>query len=285
MVLRLSYLIAALAALAAAAGLLWGGGGGPFAFTTLWDRTVEIYGRGLYRRDSLFVGAGNRGTDVVTLALGIPLLLVCAHLHRRGSLRGTLLLLGTLAYFLYVYASYALGAVAYNELFLLYVGLFSASLYAFILAFRAVDAAELGQRMAVDVPRRGPALFMVASGVITLLVWGAPVVAALVTASPPARMDSYSTPVTFALDLATITPAAFTAGILILRRSPVGYLIAVSLLVLEAMLAPLIIVQTVSQLAAGVGYTPGQIIGPLAGFLVLAGLAIWYLVNILRRVA
>jgi hypothetical protein len=44
-------------------------------------------------------------------------------LYRRGSLRGRLLLIGILTYFLYVYASIAFGA-AYNALFLVYVGLF-----------------------------------------------------------------------------------------------------------------------------------------------------------------
>ncbi|MBE9171522.1 hypothetical protein IQ238_29940 [Pleurocapsales cyanobacterium LEGE 06147] len=89
---------------------------------------MEIYGRGLYRYDTLFIGAGNRGTDAVTLFLGIPLLIFCIWLYRRGSLRGALLLIGTLVYFLYVYGSYAL-AIAYNNFFFVYIILFSASLY------------------------------------------------------------------------------------------------------------------------------------------------------------
>lgn len=108
--------------------------------------------------------------------------------------------------------------------------------------------------------------------------------AALLQGAPPARLDSYATPVTFALDLATITPATFLAGVLALRRDPRGYLIALCLRVLEAMLAPLIALQTVSQLSAGVAYTPGQIVGPMMGFVLLALLAIWMLVAILRDV-
>lgn len=52
---------------------------------------------------------------------------------------------GTLACFLYTYASMALGAT-YNELFLLYVALFSVSLYTFVLAFTAIDLPTLGSR-------------------------------------------------------------------------------------------------------------------------------------------
>lgn len=278
---RLSWLVALLALVAAGSGLLWPGRGEPFSFTTLHEQTVEMYGRGLYRHDTLFAGAGNRGTDAVTLLLGVPLLIASTVLHRRGSARGTLLLTGTLVYFLYVYASYALGAVAYNELFLLYVALFSASLYAFVLAFGSVDLRALGSPR---LPRRGLAAFLFASGLVTLIVWSGPVVAALLQGAPPARLDSYAAPVTFALDLATITPATFLAGVLVLRRDPRGYRIALSLLVLEAMLAPLIALQTVSQLSAGVAYTPAQIVGPMMGFVLLALLAVRMLVAILRGV-
>ena len=70
---------------------------------------------------------------------GSPARRVSSLRYRRGSLRGALLLTGTLGYFLYVYASMALGTVVYNELFLAYVVLFSASLFAFVLALTGID--------------------------------------------------------------------------------------------------------------------------------------------------
>jgi hypothetical protein len=283
-VVGLSALIAVLALIAAGTGLFWQDGDGPYPFTTLRGQTAEIYGRGLYRYDTLFIGAGSRATDTTTLVLGIPLLVVSTLLYRRGSLRGALLLVGTLAYFLYVYSSYALG-LAYNELFLLYVALFSACLYAFVLAYTSVDLRTLGSRFSTRMPRLGPATFMFASGLVTLVVWGGPIVVALTGGEPPERLDTYTTPVTYALDLATITPATFLAGAFILRRDPLGYLIALSLLVLEAMLAPLIAAQTVSQLSAGVTFPPAQIVGPIAGFVVLAVVAIWVTVAILRNIS
>ncbi len=283
-VLVLSVLTAVLALLAAGAGLLWQGEGGPYTFTTLRGEAAEIYGQGLYRYDTLFIRAGSRGTDTVTLFLGVPLLLFSAWLYRRGSLKGALLLVGTLAYFFYVYASYALGTVAYNELFLVYVALFSASLFAFILAFRSVYPGVLSSRFSVRMPRRGLAAFMFVSGLVTLFVWGEPLVSALVSGGPPERMDTYTTPVTYALDLAIITPAVFLVGVLVLRRDPLGYLIAFSLLVVEAMLAPVITAQTVSQVSAGVEFTPAEMVGPVAGFVVLALVALWFMAAILRGI-
>jgi hypothetical protein len=196
-----------------------------------------------------------------------------------------LLLAGTLVFFLYVYGSAALGTVAYNHLFLTYVAIASASLFAFVLTFRSVDPSWLGTRLSNAAPRRFAAAFMLISGAVTLVVWTAPLVAALVNGQPPDRLDSYTTPVTTALDLAVITPSTFIAGVLLLRRDPLGYIVAVSLLVLEAILAPLIAAQTLSQVSAGVSPSSGEVVGPLVGFVAIAGVASWVLVAILRSIS
>jgi hypothetical protein len=281
----LSSLIAVLALVAAGIGLFWQDGGDTFSFTTLRGENAQIYGQGIYRYDTLFAGAGNRGTDAVTLFLGIPLLVISTLLYRRGSLKGALLLTGALTWFLYVGASYALGAVAYNDLFLVYVALFSASLFAFGLAFTSIDLWDLRSRFSARMPRRGPAIFMFASSLLTLGVWLIEPVTSLIQGGPPEHLGPYTTLFTNALDMAIIVPATFLAGVLILRGESLGYLIAFPLLILEAMLAPMITAQTVSQVRAGVSFTTGEIVGPIAGFAILALLAIWVIVILLRNIS
>jgi hypothetical protein len=283
-VIWLASLIAALSLVVAGVGLFWQDSGSPSSIITVRGESAQVYGQGLYRYDSVFLGSGNQGTDAVVLALGIPLLVLSTVLYRRGSVRGGLLLLGTLFYFFYVYTSYSLG-VAYNELFLVYVALFSASLYAFVLTFTSFDMEALPAHFTSGLPRRVPALFMLASGLVTLVVWSSPLLVALSQGHMPDRLDHYTTKVTEALDIAIIVPAAFASGWLILRRAPLGYLIAFALLILEAMLAPLIVAQTVSQLAAGVSFPPGQIVGMIGGFSVLAVMAIWVIVALNRNIS
>jgi hypothetical protein len=123
----------------------------------------------------------------LTLLVGIPLLLISTFLYRRGSLRGGLLLTGTLVYFLYVYTSLALAAV-YNNLFLIYVALFSAGSFAVVRAFTVFDLQSLTTGFADDMPRRGPALFMFASGLVTLVVWLGPLLSALFQNQSPALL-------------------------------------------------------------------------------------------------
>jgi hypothetical protein len=110
--------IAVLALAASLTGLFWQGGEGVRTITTYRGQTEEIYGRGLYRDSSLFTGDGAKGTDAITLLLALPLLAGGTMLWRRGSVRGGLVLLGALTWFLYVYGSLALGSAAYNDLFL-----------------------------------------------------------------------------------------------------------------------------------------------------------------------
>ena len=281
----LSWLIAALALLAAVGGLLWPGGDRTFMFTTLRGETVEIYGRGLYRYDSLLVGSGFRGTDTVVLFLAIPLLIFSTLRYLRGSLQGTLLLMGVLAYFLYNYASMALGA-AYNELFLIYVALVSASLFAFVLSFSAIDQERLSARVEAHMPHRGLAIFMFAASMVFLVVWlGLAILPSLLQGRPPQELSAYTTLVTHVLDLGILMPASFLAGVLLLRRATLGYLLAFTMLTLAIFVVGLSVpAATMSQLVAGYAFTTGQFVAFVVSFFVLGLIATWLAVVFLRNI-
>lgn len=290
-VVWLSFLIVVLALIATGTGLFWqgsdgdgdGDGEGPFSFTTVRGQTVEMYGRGLYRYDSLFTGATYKANDAVTLVLAIPLLVLLTVFYWKGSLRAGLLLTGMLSYFSYVYATMALNA-AYNSLFLVYVALFSASFFALLLALRSIDSQALAARFSPTLPRRGPAAFLFAGGLLTLVVWLSPLLDALRQGVAPALLETYSTPVTFALDLAIVTPATFVVGGLILRRAPLGYCLAFPILGLILMLGPTITAATVNQVRAGIQFTTAEAAGPIGGFGLLGLLAIWVTVALLRNI-
>jgi len=250
------------------------------SFTTARGQTLDLFGAGIYRYDSLFSGTANRGTDAVTVLIVLPLLVIALVGYQRGSLRATLTLTGAQAWLLYAYATMAVGA-AYNPLFLVYVTVFSASLWALVLTACGMDNSRLQEALPL-LPRRGPAVLMMVSGLVTAVIWWAPVLAAQLSGAVPARLDGYTTLVTVAVDSAVITPAALTAAALIWRRRVVGYQIAVPLLVLETLLAPMIAAQTISQLSAGISLAPGEIVGPLAGFVLLAFAAGVVLLMVLR---
>lgn len=265
-------LVGILALVTALAGLFWPVAGSPVTFTSLHGMAVEMYGQSLYRYDSLFSGAAFRGTDAVTLILGLPLLILGAMLYRRGSLRGGLLLGGTLAYFLYNGVSMAFGA-AYNSLFLLYTALFSASLFAFVLSLASIDLDALPAHVSEHMPRRGIAVFLFVAGLLTSVVWLSDILVSLTQGRVPELLAGYTTMVTYVIDLGVIVPAALLSGFLLLRRAALGYLLAPSLLLLCAMIGAIVVGQTLMQLSAGVAFAPGQLIGMVGSWVILSGFA------------
>jgi hypothetical protein len=280
-VIWLSAAIAILAAVACLVGLFWPGGDGRAIATSVHGEEVQLYGEGLYRFDTVFIAAGSRGTDLVTLILGIPILVIATVLYRRGSLRGGLVLAGVLAYFLYVYASRSLGN-AYNGLFLASITPFSASLFAFLATIGSFDREVVSARLAAGRSPRSLSAFLLASAVVTAVVWLQPLIGALAQSDEPKYLDTYTTTVTDFLDLGVIVPTLFVAAALTRRRAALGYVLAVAMLVLLLLVAASIIVGTLFQVTADVSFTHGEIVGPISGFLVLAGIAILLLARLLR---
>jgi len=198
-ILVLGAVIVALSALATIVGLL--ARPNPVEVVTVRGSVAELFGGGVYHYDTVFVGAGNRGTDAVTLVIAIPLLMLCLRETRRASLRWTLMVSGAVAWFLYVYLTMAVGS-AFNPLFLVYVVIFSAALWMLGLVIRNVDVVRLAGQ--VDrLPRTGPAVLMLVSGVATAMIWLVPILGAQLAGDAPARLDSYTTVVTTAIDAAS----------------------------------------------------------------------------------
>jgi len=210
-----------LALVAAAAGLFYQTPGEPFAYTNHRGETVMINGSGLYYYDTVSTTAQMQGNDLITLVVGLPLLALATGLAFRGSLRGQLLLTGTLGFFLYTYMSMGM-LTAYNALFLVYVALFSLSLAAFILSLTAIDVPALPRRIAPNFPRGAiAALLFIVAGFLGL-AWLARIGAPLLNGGTPA-LENTTTLVIQTMDLGLIVPLALVAGGLLLRRQAWGY--------------------------------------------------------------
>lgn len=277
-------LITILAVIVAGVGLFSQGGDGPFSFTTVYGDIVEIYGQGIYRHDSSFVAALFKGTDVITLFVGIPLLLTGYWLYRRGSLRGSIFLIGMLLYFLYLGVTYTFSAI-FNSLFLVYTALFSAALFATILALTSFDTQYLASKVSSNMPHRGIAIFMFVAGLGTLMLWLSELIGPLMTGQAPANLGPYTTMFTHGFDSAVITPACVITGIHLLKRKPLGYLLAAPLLILCTLIGVVVIGQTISQTLAGFVFPIGVYIGMIGSWVVMGAFAIGLTVRFFRNVS
>jgi hypothetical protein len=251
----LSLLVGVLAVVATTAGIVTAIGVQHRTFLSLHGQTITMQGGGLYANESVSGAAQAIGQDVVTLVVGIPLLLAAIFLAARGSLRGKLLRAGALWYFTYTYLLMAFGA-AYNQLLLLYVALFSASLFAFILSLLAIDVKRLPMQMSPHFARRTIAWLVIGVGAVLALLWLGRIVPALVTGAVPFGLESYSTLFVQAGDLGLVVPLAVLTGALLLGRHPVGYLLAGVVLVKGATLGLALIAMMVTMAVAGVAASP-----------------------------
>ncbi len=281
-VVWLSLLIAILAFVAAGIGLFYQDGGSSYSFTTLHGQSVQIYGQGLYRYDIPITAVGFRAADAITLVLALPLLFLSLVLYQSGKLRGGLLLAGVLAYFLYNYGSMAFGA-AYNTLFLVYIILFSASLFALVLLLTSFDVPELPIHFAAGLPRRSMGIFLIVSGVILSLVWLAlSIVPALLSSTAPLEVARYTTFITGVVDIGIVSPVLIVSGTLLLRNAPISYLLASTMLVFTVTLGTSLLMSGIAQLLTGV-VTIGQFIGFTVPFVILTLVAFWLTVIFFRQ--
>ena len=276
-------IIAILAAVTAAVGLFSANGDGPFEFTTLHHEIVEIYGRGLYQNDTTLIAVGFRVGDAFTLIAAIPLLLISFWMYRRGSIRGGILLTGTLTYFLYNYSSLALGA-AYNDFFLAYIVLTMMSLFGMLSLFISFDPQTFPALFSERLPRRGISIFLIVSGVILFCIWLLlSIVPALVAGIVPAEVASYTTIITFVVDMGIIAPALVISGRMLSRREPLGYILASVLLVFIDVLGSALIVMGFAQEIAGL-INLGQFIGFVVSFAILTLFSLGFTIALFRSI-
>jgi hypothetical protein len=245
---------------------------------------VLMDGRGLYRNDTQFSAAAFRGTDVVSLLVTLPLLLLSFRAARRGSLGGGLLLAGALSYFIYNGASMAFAAT-FNSLFLVYTALFSASTFAFILALTGLHGQVRSDSFQPGVPRRGAAIFLIFAGLATLMIWISDVIGPLMAGTAPALMGPYTTMFTHSFDSALITPATVLAGIYLLRRNPLGYVLGIPLMVLCTLIGVVVIGQTIAQALVGIIFPIPVYIGMVGSWIIMGGFAVVLTLRMLRGIS
>jgi len=254
-VMRLALLIIPLALLAAGAGVFWQGMGEPYPFETLRGETVMIRGHGLYRYDTVNSASQEIGTDIVTLLIGIPLLITGIVLSRKGTLRGQLLLTGALGYFLYTYGAMCF-LTAFNPLFLVYVALFSLSLFGFILSMKNLDVDQVTHHIQDGFPRRAIAAYFIIVAVFLTLAWLGLVASPSLTWTPPNGLESAITMVIQALDLGVIVPTSFLTASLLIKKQAWGYALSSVLLLKILTMGAALIAMIIGQILAGVEIDP-----------------------------
>lgn len=185
-----------------------------------------LFLEGLYLNNT-FVNLVWVATDMITLVLALPLLVVGMALTRRGSLRGLLVWLAMLDFMLYNYAYYLFSA-AFNWFFMLYLLIYVLSAVALIALLLKLDAAWIAKQFSPKTPVRWISGFMVLVAVGLTFIYSMMTAGFLFRGELPAiiAMTGHLTSVVFALDLSLVVPVFVVGGIWLWQRKPWGYVLA-----------------------------------------------------------
>ena len=274
----LCYLLVALTLVSTTVGLFYSTKGERFSVSNIYGETIELYGDGIYRYNSVLKAGGNKGTDLAMLFVALTLAFLTA--RRSEDRRSRYIRGGLLAGLLYYSACLVFG-VTFNGLFLVYVLQFSASLFALTILIsdllREGDLANVlaGKNM------KGTAIFLLVSG-SSVLVWLEFIIPALLSGQPLSTIEVYTTEPTFVLDLAIVLPVYVGCGISLLRRKSLGYELSPILLTFITIIGITVIGQNVFQSSMGVAIALRQLLGLVVSFVVLGAIATFLNIRLLK---
>ena len=278
----LSVLIIFLAIIASGFGLFYKTDGQSFDFINQYGDSVKIYGNGIYKNDSYFMAPIFKGTDCTILFLAVPLLIIALIMDiKNKNIKTRLFLTAIVALFVYYSASIALGVV-YNALHLIYIALFSCSLYAFILGFMLLKKYTI--KFSVKIYTNGLKIFLVFCGLSLFVAWLPDIVISLMNKKSLELIEIYTTQITYVLDMAIISPLMFICLYNLNKRNNYGYILLGIILNMLLMVGIMVIIQAVFQIMAGINLPIEAIITKVGIFVVLAIVAVYYEIKLFKNI-
>lgn len=270
----LSIVMVYLGIIASGIGLFYRTDGVPYDFVNQYGDSIKIYGQGIYCHDSFPMAPVFRGTDCVILFLAIPLFITALTLDwKKQNIKTRMFLISMLALFLYYSASLAFG-VTYNPLFLVYLALFSASLFALVVALLSLDMQAVAANVRAELPYRWIYTFLIFIGVALFIAWLPDIIQSWVNHRSLTTIEIYTTAPTYILDMGIVSPVAMICLSTIKRRNGLGFVLLEMLLAICLMIGVILPVQSLFQIQAGIQLPLPMIITKVGTFCILAVLAI-----------
>jgi hypothetical protein len=193
---------------------------------------LGLFVNGLYE-DGAWASQALRGGDLVSLVVAAPLLAFALAGTVRGSRRWPAVWIGLLGYSVYNYAFYVYGA-RFNDAFLLHIFAMSMSLFAIALGLPCLNWRAAGASLRLDRWAGWIGGVLIVVGVVQGAAWVFLIVRYVVTGKVLEQIPANGQHLIFALDLTLMMPALVIAGILLVRRTAIGYLLGTAVAVLGA---------------------------------------------------
>jgi len=172
-----------------------------------------------------------RGTALVILVAGLPVLVAAMTRTAHGSARGLVVWLGTLAYLLYQAVMFCF-ATPVNKLFLFYIAYLGLAIWSIVVLLRTTDLTGYIARLSPRLPARFIAGFALTLAVLNAYAWLASIIPAVFSTEPSTLVQDtglLTNPV-YVQDLAIWLPLLITSALATWRRKPWGMLVTGAML-------------------------------------------------------
>lgn len=255
-------LIIIISAIASLVGIFSSSGPGQRTIESVRGQSVTLYGQGLYQDMSADVAIQGIAQDWVTLLLGIPMLLAGLYFVRKGSLRGRLVLSGTIGYFLVTYLFYMTMAM-YNQMFLVYIMLLGLSFFALVLTLFSYDLDQLKKSFINEKVFKYAGYFLMSNSILIAFLWLSIILPAFIKGMVPNQVEHYTTLIVQGFDLGLLLPICFVSGWLAVRKNIYGYLYSIVNLILLVILMTALVSKIIFMANAGQNVIPVIFIIPV----------------------
>lgn len=280
----ITLLIIILSIITSSIGLLYTTGGKAYNFVNQYGDTVKIYGDGLYAHDSYFMAPIFRGTDFTIIFIAVPILITALILDiKRKGLKNRIFLMSVISIFTYYSVSIAFG-VTYNILHLIYIALFSSSLFGLIIAISTIDKEQVETSMGDKLSFKGIYVFLLLTGISLIVAWLPDIIKSLVLGRSLESIEIYTTQITYVLDMGLIAPTALICLFQLKKRSDIGYILLPLLLTVCTVVGIMLPIQTVFQIKAGISISISAIVTKIGTFIVLAFFALYFNIKFYRNI-
>lgn len=243
-----------------------------------YGEKILMYGYGIYKHDSYFKAPILIGSDFSTLIFALPIFIYSYIKFKNGGDKlSRLSLISIYAGIFYGAASICFG-VTYNKLFLVYVLLFSASLFGMFAHIK-----DLHWNRAVKLTA-GLKVYLIFSGLSTLIAWLPDIISSFMAGGYLEFIEVYTTEITYVLDMGIISPLCFTCLYLLEKGDSLGTVILMILLKICILVGLLMIPQGIMQYLSGVEIPIAALITKSVIFIILGAFGFYFNEKVKREI-
>ncbi len=255
-----------------------------YMVTNQYGDAVKIFGSGIYAHDSYFKAPIFIGTDYTMLFVAVPILIVALFKDiKKRSIKSKLFLISIVGLVLYYSTSIAFG-VTYNALHLLYIALFSTSLFTTILLVKNINTKELRRIQKLTLPSKGLTIFLTLSGLALFVAWLPDIITSLLNEKSLSLIEVYTTEITYVVDMGIMSPLIFICLYLLKKKDGLGDIILAFVLRICEIMGIMLPVQSLFQALAGIELPIPALITKVGIFIILAIFSIYFNIKLYKNI-